>query len=610
MIEQMIKFYMVLYDKHKEEIISKIQQLGVLHINELKSYDSLELKEYFDLQRRVYSVLSFISDKKLQQKNPAISLNELLNGFEIKKNEYDKLKEVLKDLEALNKKLLPWGDGFSANLKNLKKYSDIEIHFYALSKKKFKKLDQVNHHIEIINELDGVVYFVEIISGAKKKLDLEEITLPLESLSTIQNNIEVVTEKISVLVGELEGFEVYKKYFEDVLVDIHNNCFKKQVEISCKTHHETFSTIEGWIPASKANYLKEKLVNIDNIVFSFDWDLTKTNPSDVPVLLKNTKYVSLFEPITKLFALPKYAEIDLTPFFAPFFVLFFGICVGDFGYGLLVLLMLLYLGHKFVKHRLIFIFGGILSVSTIISGILMGTFFGIDLFKTTIPVLSDMAIFNSSQMFNVALILGLFQILFGMVVQFFNKWMQSSLLEALPRAGWFSLVLSISIWYISTLESAADFKLGVWLVSLSQMIDPYYYKLGISVGVLLILFFNDLKASIFVRLGKGLWELYNITGFFGDLLSYIRLFALGLSSGILGSVINYIAFKLLAIEIPVLSHLLFVSFLIVGHGVNLMLASLGSFVHPLRLTFVEFYKNAGFEGGGKEYKPFGVKKYS
>jgi len=126
------------------------------------------------------------------------------------------------------------------------------------------------------------------------------------------------------------------------------------------------------------------------------------------------------------------------------------------------------------------------------------------------------------------------------------------------------------------------------------------------VGIVLILFFNDLKANIFLRIGKGVWELYNITGIFGDLLSYVRLFALGLSGGVLGIVVNQLAGQLLGI--PVLGIILYALFLLVGHTGVLLLSALGAFVHPMRLTFVEFYKNAGFTGGGKAYKPLAARK--
>jgi V/A-type H+-transporting ATPase subunit I len=131
---------------------------------------------------------------------------------------------------------------------------------------------------------------------------------------------------------------------------------------------------------------------------------------------------------------------------------------------------------------------------------------------------------------------------------------------------------------------------------------------GVSVytawlGVGLIVWFSNPKASVGGRIGKGLWDLYGITGFFGDLLSYIRLFALGVSSAVLGFVINDIALQIKGF-MPVVGPILFVVFLIVGHTANLLIASLGAFVHPMRLTFVEFYKNAGFAGGGNAYRPY------
>jgi V/A-type H+-transporting ATPase subunit I len=119
-----------------------------------------------------------------------------------------------------------------------------------------------------------------------------------------------------------------------------------------------------------------------------------------------------------------------------------------------------------------------------------------------------------------------------------------------------------------------------------------------------IYIFNHPKRNVFVNIGAGLWDTYNmITGFAGDLLSYIRLFALGLSSAILGLVFNKLAMDL-SPDIIVVKQLVFLIILIFGHGLNIFMSGLGSFVHPMRLTFVEFYKNAGFTGGGKEYKPF------
>jgi V/A-type H+/Na+-transporting ATPase subunit I len=139
-------------------------------------------------------------------------------------------------------------------------------------------------------------------------------------------------------------------------------------------------------------------------------------------------------------------------------------------------------------------------------------------------------------------------------------------------------------------------------VALLKLATPYS-GYAAWLGVAMILLLNDPKANILTRIGKGIWDLYGLTGIFGDLLSYIRLFALGIASAILGFVVNDIALQMRD-GIPYLGPVLFVLFLVVGHGANLLIASLGAFVHPMRLTFVEFYKNAGFTGGGKVYEPF------
>lgn len=119
-----------------------------------------------------------------------------------------------------------------------------------------------------------------------------------------------------------------------------------------------------------------------------------------------------------------------------------------------------------------------------------------------------------------------------------------------------------------------------------------------------IFLFNNLKRNIFINIGAGLWDTYNTaTGLLGDTLSYIRLFALGISSAVLGLVFNDLAVNMSG-DIPVVKQLVMLIILLFGHSVNLFMAGLGSFVHPMRLTFVEFYKNAGFEGGGKKYQPF------
>ena len=194
-------------------------------------------------------------------------------------------------------------------------------------------------------------------------------------------------------------------------------------------------------------------------------------------------------------------------------------------------------------------------------------------------------------MFNLALILGALQIIFGMSIKAMNQIKQFGFMHSLATFGWLIILIGSGIY-----TALIKFE----IISTNSII--LYTILGI--GGFLIVFFSDLEISIPARVGKGIWDIYStVTGIFGDVLSYIRLFALGLSSAILGFVINDIALQILGSS-AILGPIFFVVFLLLGHGLNILISSLGSFVHPMRLTFVEFYKNAGFTGGGKQYKPF------
>jgi V/A-type H+-transporting ATPase subunit I len=194
-------------------------------------------------------------------------------------------------------------------------------------------------------------------------------------------------------------------------------------------------------------------------------------------------------------------------------------------------------------------------------------------------------------MFNLSMILGGIQIIFGLFIKAANQTKQFGFSYSLATYGWIIILLGgISYAILSGAE-------------IIPKNDAILYAI-LGVGGFFVLFFSDPGVNVFARVGKGIWDVYSmVTGIFGDLLSYIRLFALGLSSAILGFVINDIGLQILGSS-KILGPVFFVIFLLLGHTLNILISSLGSFVHPMRLTFVEFYKNAGFKGGGEEYKPF------
>jgi V/A-type H+-transporting ATPase subunit I len=292
--------------------------------------------------------------------------------------------------------------------------------------------------------------------------------------------------------------------------------------------------------------------------------------------------------------LPNYYELDLTPFFAPFFALFFGFCLGDVGYGIVILAAVTIYKHTKAKPgmKLYLTMAQYLGAATVIMGLIGGTVFGLSL--TNIDWASQIRnmVLDRNQLFYASLGLGILQILFGMVLKAYRLWKFRGFQYSLSTWGWVLALLSL-LFYMG-----GD-RLG-WFTQTAA--KPFFNGALIFSGVLIFLF-SDPKLNIFARVGKGVWDAYNtITGVFGDVLSYIRLFAIGISTAILGFVINEIA--LTFGQIPYVGPVVFILILLIGHFGNLLISSLSAFVHPMRLTFVEFYNNAGFTGGGKKYKPF------
>jgi V/A-type H+-transporting ATPase subunit I len=408
------------------------------------------------------------------------------------------------------------------------------------------------------------------------------------ALSENESRTEDVKKRfITMAVGNINNLkEMQRQLQENIdLGKVHLQAEKKA--------DEKLILLEGWVPVENDPDLVRVLETQDVYYIG---GTPEKDDMKAPILLKNNKFAKLFEPIGEMYSLPNYQELDLTPFFAPFFMLFFGLCLGDTGYGLLVLIGTLVARNK-VSPTLkpILSLASFFGVSTVICGIIGGTFFGIPLLDMEWTWLTSFkkVMLNSDQMFNLALIIGGVQVLFGMFVRACGSVIRYGWLYSLERWGWPFLLISGG-------GLMLKIKFGV---PLPEMICYFLYAvLGICLIFIFVLI--DPKRNPLINIGVGLWNTFNMaTSVLGDLLSYIRLFALGLSGSVMGLVFNDLAMKLSG-DTPVVSQLVMIIILLFGHSINIFMSSIGAFVHPLRLTFVEFYKNSGFEGGGKPYKPF------
>jgi V/A-type H+-transporting ATPase subunit I len=273
-------------------------------------------------------------------------------------------------------------------------------------------------------------------------------------------------------------------------------------------------------------------------------------------------------------------------------MLFFGLCLGDMGYGLLMIVglpiftKLFQLINTNFSKWLVVLFGA----STILCGTLSGSFFGFSIYDIDIPFVQNMKELlytDNSTMFTVSLCIGVVQILFGMIIKAVNLTIQCGFKNAISTIGWIVLLLTVIVAVLLKVDFSNPIIIALLAIS--------------GIGIFLL---NSPGKNPLLNIGLGLWDTYNMaTGLLGDVLSYVRLFALGLSGGILANVFNSMAVGM-SPDIPVVGFIVTALIFAIGHALNIFMNILGAIVHPMRLTFVEFFKNAGYEGGGVEYKPF------
>ena len=589
MIVPIRKYTFLVYHRDYNHFLDDLSDLGVLHIVEKQTELDESTLDKLEQLKQVNEAISFVKSRDTDKKE--VKTEE--DGIELAKlirEKRNKLEVFSQRHIALIKEMLqaePWGDYSRETLDKLRKQG-LNLKFYVISNKKFNHEWTKEHNVAIVSSHQSQVHFVVVNKEGEEIFEpanAEVVKLPKRPVSAVLREKKQVEERIRNINEELDGFAATAMpHLEEAAKRIETETdYKKALLNTTEQADGKVKVLEGFITVDKRGALEEYLERHHILYLS-----RKPKPEDnPPVELKNGKFARLFEPIAKLFALPSYRELDLTPLFAPFFMLFFGFCLGDAGYGLIFIIAGFIIRPKLKPDlRPVVSLVQFLGVGTVIFGVLTGTFFGMNLLQTDIPALESVKSFmlNSQQAFYLAIIIGVVQILFGIGVNAFNRYRQYGFQYALPQIGWLMLLPGMGLYF------------GLEGVKLAANILMFG-------GIFLIIFWSDPKAGIFGRVGKGLWDLYNITGVFGDVLSYIRLFALGVSSAILGFVINDISMTIKD-GMPYVGPVLMVIFLVVGHTANIFISSLGAFVHPMRLTFVEFYKNAGFSGGGVAYKPF------
>ena len=617
MIEKMKKFTFLVTDREYEGFIESIRELGVVHVTQLQQgATSTELQEAIYLEQRYARALDFLKiyGTKYALKLGAVapeydtplSLLQKVEDLQVQENvllhEEDELKKEFEMLE-------PWGDFSPEKVQRLSETIEMEMHFFRCTSKRFKAEWLDNFFAVPVNEYDKKTYFVTF-SESRPEIAAEHITLPQKSLSQLHAEIgEVKKQKFMVRQQMSAVANALLPVLEEGMLEVRNDISLNKVHLSSeKTCGDVLHLMLGWVRADSTAPLTEYL---DKSHIYYDME-DPAYEDDVPVQITNGRFSRLFEPILKMYSLPNYTDLDPTEFFAPFFMLFFGLCMGDGGYGLLIFLVGMFLALKGAADmkpygKLAMWLGG----ATIVCGLATGTVFGIDLTQQGWAFLEPIKpyflndngvgpIFGYSPMMVLSVIIGMVQVLLGMILKG---------CKAIKNYGWPYAVGTFS-WVAALLGAIVLYGLPACGVELAMWVQ--YLLMGIigisAVGIFLYnspASYKKPALGVLSNIGGGVWETYGMaTGLLGDLLSYIRLFALGLTGGVLGGVFNSLALDMTAGLDLWLRILVMVLILLFGHGITFALSMISAFVHPMRLTFVEFFKNADFAGGGKEYDPF------
>ncbi|MEJ5284464.1 MAG: V-type ATP synthase subunit I [Brevinematia bacterium] len=613
MVERMKRLSILIHSSMKELFLENLQQLGVVDLNMDFSKENDKISDLkFKINRIKKAknfLISFLKENKVKENKKIVceNISDLLGKIENSEKEYESLLERIKQTDEEIKILERWGEFDPIIFAKLEK-EGIFVRFYSCSSEEFEKISEKGYNINEISKDGNTIYFVLF---TEELVDLQEAKLekvPMKKLSEVithKNHLQTLLKEAILSISSMECYlkdldEEMNKLSDELFFELGRENFSNLVE-------DKVLYITGYFPVKSEKKVRELLDKNDVVYYIENPDFKN---EDVPVKLKNDKFSSLFEVITKLNSLPKYYELDPTPFTAPFFALFFGLCIADVGYGIIMLLAtlgaLFFVKDKSFKS--IAMLGVVLSITTIIGGILLNTVFGLQILSLPVPedlkkfvVFTDM---NSAMGF--AIFLGVLQVSVGYILQIINKIRLFGIEGALQPLGVLLLFLGI-LSYAIVFIAPGDMSIGPIRIKYYLSLVPFskiVFSAMAIVGLILILLFNNISQKIFIRPLIGLWELYGvITGVPGDILSYLRLFALGLAGGLLGNAFNQIALMVRG-DGNVLGIIFMTLILIVGHGLNLVLALLGAFVHPLRLTLLEFYKAVGFTGGGRPYRPF------
>lgn len=650
MIVSMKRLSLVALKSDQDAILNALQEAGTVEIIKLADGD-VQSGDADTVNARIQRLAESINAVKPYAKKPGFlspqkremklsDMREYVPKAEQTTNEIEELTHTQARLLSEREKavstreaLEPW-EAMTVPMDTVKSTPRVHYFIGLLASKDVERVREQEYlEAEFMNESATVPTILackeddtRIVQNFLKTVEWQDYVFP-KLPGTPREAIESLNRRIAEIDGEYDAAQKELEARGETIETLQNALDAETIDADRLSANNDLSytahafVLEGWVRDDEVEKTEQAIKNVTE-AYSFEVR-DPVEGEEPPSVVKNNRFVKPFEEVQTLYSRPTYGTIDGTPYMTPFYILLFGLMLSDTGYGILLMLgTLLYIKKKKPTgmsagiSRVLF-WGGL---STIVWGVLCGSFFGIT--KTSAStievggVFSQISMFfeklgifpalldpmqNSMVMLGLCFGLGVLHIVAGYIVGAIDRFSKGDWKSAIfDQISWVLITLGLVVGFLPAIAGMA----GMSVTLPKSVTMPALIAAGVG-ALMVVLFKGREKRNILKRMMSGLGGLYDVTSVLADILSYARLFALGIATGVIGQVFNMLCGMLASASNPVMKIVGAIGsivLLVLLHTFNVAINALGAFVHCARLQYVEFYGKF-YESGGKEFRP-------
>ncbi|MBU1147019.1 MAG: hypothetical protein KKD11_01575 [Candidatus Omnitrophica bacterium] len=575
----MKKLSIIVQSKDTDLTLKALAKSGVVHVEHQRVPENENitlLEEKYHSLSRAMDVLSDSTKFQRTHTYPDKLIHEILNLVDRKEVFAEGIKNIKKDIE----KWKEWGD-FDPELIYKLEAKRVWVRLCKLTKKELRNIPEGIIIKELFNK--GNIFYCAAISREEVKLPFEIMQLPEQGLEEMLSSLKREEKRLSETETNLADLSKYK-----------NALFSYEKRLSSLIEFNKISA--GLGSFEKLSYLRgycplDKIKSIEKIAEREKWGLIIEDPLETdytPTLIRNPRWIEMIRPVFKMInTIPGYREVDISLWFLVFFSIFFGMLIGDAGYGAIFFVLNLFCHVKFrnkVKDRSIFFLMYLLSLCAISWGLLTGTFFGHAWLPERVQPLLPL-LRQETNVQALCFFIGAIHLSIAHLWKFIRK-MPS--IKAFSETGWICMLWGAYFAAKTLILGAAFSEAAKWLL---------------MIGASLIILCTNPSRNLFKTVGSGIGGLLlNIVNSFTDVVSYIRLFAVGAATVAVADAFNQMASGIGHGNI--FAGFLTAFVLLFGHTLNILLGAMAILVHGVRLNMLEFSSHMNMEWSGVEYAPF------